>query len=64
MDDGIQPNNLFGISSFRQMSLSSFGNKKLEDGENVYLSSLMYKLLSDNEQYMMIFYKKETNKCY
>ena len=45
-DDAIQPNNLFGISLFRQMALySSFGNKKLEDVENVYLASLMYKLV-------------------
>ena len=52
-DDAIQPNNLFGISLFRQMALYSFGNKKLEDVENVYLASLMYKLLSDNEEDMM-----------
>ena len=32
-DDAIQPNNLFGISLFRQMALYSFGNKKLEDVE-------------------------------
>ena len=55
----IQPNNLFGISLFRQMALYSFGNKKLEDVENVYLASLMYKLLSDNEEDMMCVYKKE-----
>ena len=45
--DAIQPNNLFGINFFRQMALYSFGNKKLEDVENVYQASLMYKLLSD-----------------
>ena len=49
---------LFGISLFRQMALYSFGNKKLEDVENVYQASLMYKLLSDNEEDMMILYKK------
>ena len=58
-NNAIQPNNLFGISLFRQMALYSFGNKKLEDVENVYLASLMYKLLSDNEEDMMILYKKE-----
>ena len=52
-------NNLFGISLFRQMALYSFGNKKLEDVENVYQASLMYKLLSDNEENMMVVYKKE-----
>ena len=57
---GIQPNNLFGISLFREMLLKSFGSKLLESVENVYLSSLMYKLLSDNEEDMMINYKKET----
>ena len=57
-NDAIQPNNLFGISLFRQMTLYSFGNKKLEDIENVYLACLMYKLLSDNEQDMLILYKK------
>ena len=57
--DAIQPNNLFGISLFRQMALYSFGNKKLEDVENVYLASLMYKLLIDNEEDMMCVYKKE-----
>ena len=57
---GIQPNNLFGISFFREMLLKSFGSKLLESVENVYLSSLMYKLLSDNEEDMMINYKKET----
>ena len=41
------------------MALYSFGNKKLEDVENVYLASLMYKLLSDNEEDMMCVYKKE-----
>ena len=59
-NDDIQPNNLFGISLFREMSLKSFGSKPLESIENVYLSSLMYKLLSDNEEDMMINYKKET----
>ena len=43
-NNAIQPNNLFGISLFRQMALYSFGNKKLEDVENVYQASLMYKL--------------------
>ena len=57
--DAIQPNNLFGICLFRQMALYSFGNKKLEDVDNVYLASLMYKLLSDNEEDMMCVYKKE-----
>ena len=38
--------------------------RKLEDVENVYLASLMYKLLSDNEEDMMIVYKKRINKCY
>ena len=57
--DAIQPNNLFGISLFRQMALYSFVNKKLEDVENVYQASLMYELLSDNEEDMMIVYKKE-----
>ena len=57
--DNIQPNTLFGISLFREMSLSSFGSKKLEHIEQVYLSSLMYKLLSDNEEDMMIIYKKD-----
>ena len=59
-NDDIQPNNLFGISLFREMSLKSFGSKPLESIENVYRSSLMYKLLSDNEEDMMINYKKET----
>ena len=59
-NDGIQPNNLFRISLFREMLLKSFGSKLLESVENVYLSSLMYKLLSDNEEDMMINYKKET----
>ena len=56
----IQPNNLFGISLFREMTLSSFGSKQLERVDNVYLASLMYKLLSDNEEDMIIVYKKET----
>ena len=47
--DAIQPNNLFGISLFREMSLSLFGSKKLETVGHVYLASLMYKLLSDND---------------
>ena len=59
-NDAIQPNNLFGISLFREMSLSSFGSKKLETIDHVYLASLMYKLLSDNEEDMMTIYKKET----
>ena len=42
------------------MSLSSFGSKKLETVDHVYLASLMYKLLSDNEEDMMIIYRKET----
>ena len=58
--DAIQPNNLIGISLFREMSLKSFGSKPLETVENVYFSSLMYKLLSDNEEDMMINYKRET----
>ena len=33
--DAIQPNNLFGISLFREMSLKSFGSKPLESIENV-----------------------------
>ena len=56
----IQPNNLFGISLFREMTLSGFGSKRLERVDNVYLASLMYKLLSDNEEDMIIVYKKET----
>ena len=59
-NDGIQPNNLFGIGLFQEMLLKSFGSKLLESVENVFLSSLMYKLLSDNEEDMMINYKKET----
>ena len=59
-NDGIQPNNLFGFSLFREMLLKSFGSKLLESVENVYLASLMYKLLSDNEEDMMKNYKKET----
>ena len=35
----IQPNNLFGISFFREMSLSLFGSKNLERVDNVYLAS-------------------------
>ena len=58
--DAIQPNNLFGISLFRELSLSSFGSKKLETIDHVYLASLIYKLLSDNEEDMMVIYKKET----
>ena len=58
--DAIQPNNLFGISLFGEMSLKSFGSKLLESIENVYLASLMYKTISDNEEDMMIIYKKET----
>ena len=54
-----QPNNLFGISLFRQMALYSFGNKKPEDVEKVYQASLIYKLLSDNVEDMMVVYKKE-----
>ena len=56
----IQHNNLFGISLFREMSLSSFGSKNLERVDNVYLASLMYKLLSDNEEDMMGLCRKET----
>ena len=52
-NDGIQPNNLFGISLLREMTLS----EKLETGDHVYLASLMYKLLSDNEEEMMIIYR-------
>ena len=53
--DAIQLNNLYsGLSLFRQMALYSFGNKKLEDIENVYQASLIYKLLSDNEEDMMM----------
>ena len=42
------------------MSLSSFDLKNLETVDHVYLASLMYKLLSDNEENMMIIYRKET----
>ena len=59
-NDPIQPNNLFGLSLFREMSLSSFGSKNLETVDHVYLARLMYKLLSDNEEDIMIIYKKET----
>ena len=45
-NDAIQPNNLYGISLFREMILKSFGTKVLETVDHVYLSSLMYKLLS------------------
>ena len=41
------------------MSLSSFGSKKLETVDHVYLASLIYKFLSDNEEDMMIFFEKE-----
>ena len=58
--DNIQPNNLFGISLFREMSLKSFGSKVLETIDNVYIASLMYKLLSDNEEDMMIIYRKDS----
>ena len=54
--DTIQPNNLFGISLFHEMSLSTFGNKNLERVDQCYLASLMYKLLSDNEKDMIIVY--------
>ena len=57
----IQPNNLFFISLFREMSLKTFGSKTIESVENVYLSSLMYKLLSDNEEDMITIYKKDTS---
>ena len=60
VNDDIQPNNLFGISLFRETTLSSSGSKQLERVDNVYLASLMYKLLSDNEEDMIIVYKKET----
>ena len=50
---------MFGISLFREMSLSSFGSKNLERVDNVYLASLMYKLLSDNEEGMMIYVEKK-----
>ena len=56
----IQPNNLFGISLFRERSLKSFGSKVLETIDNVYIASLMYKLLSDNEEYMMINYRRDS----
>ena len=42
------------------MSLSSFGSKKIETIDHVYVASLIYKLLSDKEEDMMIIYKKET----
>ena len=42
------------------MSLSSFGSKKLEAVDHVYLASLMNKRLSNNEEDMLIIYKKET----
>ena len=42
-NDAIRPNNLFAISLFREMSLSSFGSEKLETVDHVYLASLMYK---------------------
>ena len=58
--NAIQPNNLFGMSLFREMSLSSFGSKKLETIDHVYLASLMLKLLPDNEEDMMIIYKNQT----
>ena len=58
--NAIQPNNLFGISLFREMSLKSFGSKVLETIDNVYIASLMYKLLSDNEEDMMINYRKDS----
>ena len=60
-NDAIQPNNLYGISLFREMILKSFGTKVLETVDHVYISSLMYKLLSDNEEDMMTIYKKETS---
>ena len=45
------------------MSLSSFGSKKLETVDHVYLASLIYKFLSDNEEDMMIIFKKETESA-
>ena len=42
------------------MSLKSFGSKVLETIDNVYIASLMYKLLSDNEEDMMIIYRKDS----
>ena len=65
--NAIQPNNLFGISLLYIvfiMALYSFRNKKLEDFENVYQASLMYKLLSDNEEDMMIVIQIRIDKCY
>ena len=43
------------------MNLKSFGTKVLETVDNVYISSLMYKLLCDNEEDMKTIYKKETS---
>ena len=45
------------------MRLSSFGSKKLETVDHVYLASLIYKFLSDNEEDMMIIFKKETESA-
>ena len=58
--DANQPNILFGITLFREMSLSSFGSNKLESINHVDFAWLMYKLLSDNEEDTMTKYKKET----
>lgn len=41
------------------MTLSSFGSKNLERVDNVYLASLMYKLLADKKEDMVAIYKKE-----
>ena len=40
--------------------MKSFGSKALETIDNVYIASLMYKLLSDNEEDMMINYRKDS----
>ena len=58
--DNIQPNNLFGISLFRETPLKSFGSKVLESIDNVYIAGLMYKLFSDMEEDMMINYRKDS----
>ena len=60
-NDGFQPNNLFPLSLFREMTLKWLGSKLLESIESVYLSTLMNKLLFNNAEDMMVNYKKRNN---
>ena len=66
-DDAISLVNLGGIALFSEASLSTSSRKQLERIDQVYQSSLMYKMLSASENDESLYFIKDDgsrcNKC-